>query len=120
MKNAISNITKNCMGTVSFDGLFGTQRKAQDFIVYPLNTSSRLIRIQSDKRAGFIDIEDGRVSLSNHPQMASKSDVICTLTAETLLMLKAAVFGTASGKAGTNGVVYCDNSAAIDVFGTQQ
>ena len=31
----ISNIHKNCMGTVSFDAKFAGMRKPQDFIVYP-------------------------------------------------------------------------------------
>jgi hypothetical protein len=39
------------------------------------------------------------------------------LTAEELFELKANIMATASGKAGTNGIVYCDNSGAVDVFG---
>lgn len=40
-----------------------------------------------------------------------------SLSAEQLLSLRAGIFATASGKAGSNGIVYCDNKAALEVFG---
>lgn len=116
----ISNIHTNIMGTVSFDGKFQGMRKPQDFIVYPMQNEgqSNAARIQSDNRAGFIRLEDGAVFIAtgqyNFGQ--AKAQINSTLTAEELFNFKAAIFATASGKAGTNGVVYCDNSAAIDVF----
>lgn len=38
------------------------------------------------------------------------------LSAEDLLMLKAHIFSSANGKAGTNKIVYTDNSGALAVF----
>jgi hypothetical protein len=42
------------MGTLSFDGQFGKMRKAEDWIVYPMQDSTETIRIQngSNQRAG--------------------------------------------------------------------
>lgn len=116
----ISNIRKNIMGTVSFAGLFKGMRKAQDFIVYPMDRQgqSNAAEIQSKNRAGYIRLEDGAVFIATgkYNFAQSKVEINSVLTAEDLFKLKAAIFATASGKAGTNGVVYCDNSAAIDVF----
>lgn len=114
----ITNIRKNCVGTVSFDGLFSGQRKAQKFTVYPINdiTQANMCQIQSDKRAGYINLQDGRVSLSKNQYVFAKNNVVCTLPGEDLMMLKSAILATASGKAGTNGLVYCDNSGALEVF----
>lgn len=112
----ITNITKNCVGTVSFNGLFAGQRKAQDFIVYPITEDSNVCRIQSGKRAGFIDLQSGCVSLSSNQYIFASKNVVNTLSGEDLLMLKAAIFSTASGKAGNNGIVYCDNIGALNAF----
>lgn len=62
----ISNCTKNIMGTVSFDGKFAGMRKAQDFIVYPMQDSGEVITIQGDHRFGKIDLATGRGVLSAH------------------------------------------------------
>jgi hypothetical protein len=122
----ISGIRKNIMGTVSFDGKFPGMRKAQDFIVYPMKEWKEcVVTIQSDTRIGFIHLETGTVTLSRpKPGGAyfvhlNGAAVVGRLDAEQLLMLKAGVMGTASGKAGTNGIVYVDNSAALDVFQVQ-
>lgn len=121
----ISNFKKNCMGTVSFDAKFPGMGKAQDFIVYPLSgeADGTKLTIQSDTRIGEINLTSGWVTLSNahangayqHHLMLEGSKVE-KLNAEDLLMLKAHVMGTASEKAGTNGIVYCDNSKAAEVF----
>lgn len=112
------------MGTVNFDGKFGTMRKPQDFVVYPINSDGLLptVKIQSDTRIGWIVLRSGSVYLSpsvsigaynKHLQQAKLVD---HLDAEELFNFKARIMDTASGKAGTNGVVYTDNSGALEVF----
>lgn len=110
------------MGTVSFDGKFAGMRKSQDFIVYPLSEAKESLKIQSDTRIGTINLETGAVHMSPPKPGGAYFHDLCNaasvgvLTAEELFLLKANVFATASGQAGTNGVVYCDNSAALEVF----
>jgi len=119
----ISNIRKNRMGTVSFDGKFDGMRKAQDFIVYPMKEAQAVAQVQSDTRIGRVDLETGAVLMSPPRDGGSYSVHLALgklagkLTAEELLLLKAQIFATAHGMAGTNGIVYCDNSGAADVFG---
>lgn len=119
----LKNIRKNIMGTVSFDGLFPCMRKAQDFIVYPLKDETQHAKIQSDTRIGTIDLQSGAVTLSKpHASGAyfvhmGEAREVCKLSGEDLFSLKAQIFASASGKAGTNGVVYVDNAAALEVFG---
>lgn len=120
----ISNIKPSRMGTVSFDAKFTGMRKPQDFITYPISTGDQAtrIKVQSDTRIGFIDLNDGTVTMSasiqggayNHHLASVKP--IDKLTGEELLLLKAKILGTANGHAGTNGVVYVDNGGAMDVF----
>ena len=120
----LSNIRKNIMGTISFDGLFPGMRKAQDFIVYPFHAGNDTSRatIQSDTRIGWIDLQTGVVILSKpraggaYSVHLSSAPYNSTLWAEDLLMLKAQIAATASGKAGSNGIVYTDNSGAMEVF----
>jgi hypothetical protein len=122
----ISNIHKNRMGTISFDGLFPGMRKAQDFIVYPIKAGDdggRLL-IQSDTRIGHIYLDTGRVSMSKpHPGGAyfihlGECRTVGTLAQEDLFNLKAHVFSTAHGDAGRaeNRIIGCDNSGALEVF----
>lgn len=121
----IGNLGSNCMGTTSFDAKFPGMRKAQSFICYPItgdDEARRFITIQSDTRIGLIGLEEGTITITKsiksgayHPHLAIAENV-GTLPAEDLLMLKAHIFGSASSKAGTNGVVYTDNSGAIGVF----
>lgn len=119
----ISNIRKNIMGTCSFDGKFSGMRKAQDFIVYPIKSEddAKRVTIQSDTRIGWVNLESGQVMLSpakasgayfHHLALAQKAGI---LSGEQLLMLKAQILGTASGKAGSNGIVFADNSGALGV-----
>lgn len=121
----ITHFRKNCMGTVSFDAQFKGQRKPQDFVVYPLHSGNlaQQIKVQSDTRIGYISLLDGTVTMTRsipggayQPHLATATP-IDRLNAEELLNLKAAVFATASGKAGTTGVIHTDNSAALEVFG---
>jgi hypothetical protein len=97
-------------------------RKAQDFIVYPMKEATTRATIQSDTRIGQIDLETGKVMLSParkggsyfvHLAFAAQAG---KLDAEQLLMFKAEIMGTASGMAGTNRIVYTDNSGALEVF----
>ena len=112
----ISNTRKNCMGTVSFDGKFNGMRKAQDFIVYPMKDATTQARIQSNKRSGYISLVSGAVTLYPKQYFNGALDVAGALTAEELLMLKASIMATAHGMAGNNGIVYTDNSGALEVF----
>lgn len=64
MNATISRAHKNIMGTVSFDGKFGSMRKAEDFIVYPMHDSGTEIRIQSSHRFGRIDLDTGKGIIS--------------------------------------------------------
>jgi hypothetical protein len=120
----ITNFKRNCMGTTDFDGKFEGMRKAQDFIAYAIGSSDdkSSVKIQSDTRIGYICLKTGLVMLSppfpggayqQHTRLAKPSG---TLTGEDLTILKAHVLASASGKAGTNGVMYVDNSGALDVF----
>ncbi len=117
----ISNIRKNCMGSVSFDAVFPGMRKPQDFIVYPIKAddSPAAIRIQSGKRSGFVSMVSGAVSLYPGQYFNGPIKQVVALNAEQLLLLKSAVMASASGQAGKaeNGVIQCDNSGALGVFG---
>lgn len=116
----ITNIHRNIMGTISFDAKFAGMRKPQDFIVYPLHKESTEIQIQSDKRFAVIDLHTGKGFITNkgnnslHFLVHGKQAI--ELDAEQLLLLKTHIFASASGKAGTNGVIYTDNSGALGVF----
>jgi hypothetical protein len=119
----IANIKRNRLGTASFDGQFKGMRKPQDFIVYPITSNSDYIKIQSDTRIGTVNLDTGFVQLAG--PIASGADFrhisnrkYCgTLTGEELLTLKAHIASTSSAKAGSNGVIFTDNSGAISVLG---
>lgn len=116
----LSNFRKNSMGTVSFDGQFEGMRKPQDFDVYPLNGDSdpEKLVIQSDTRYGWLFLEDGKVFMS--PSVSSgayrqhlvKGKYLTPISAAELKSLKEHVAATASARAGTNGMISCDNSQA--------
>ena len=120
----ITNMHRNIMGTISFDAKFPTMRKTQEFIVYNRQAGDTgPIQIQSDTRIGRINLDTGKVTMSKPHALGAynhhlgEAQEIATLDAETLLMLKAKITGTASEKAGTNGIVFCDNSGAANVMG---
>ena len=104
----ISNIRKNIMGTISFDGLFTGMRKPQDFIVYPMHAGNNTAqaRIQSDKRSGFISLVSGAVTLYPQKYFMGALAQVGALTQEELFMFKAHIAATASG----------NNSGALEVF----
>lgn len=75
--------------------------------------------VQSDTRIGTINLDDGLVRVAGpykggayfvHMAFAKAVD---RLPAEDLLLLRANLTATASEKAGTNGLVFCDNSGAF-------
>ena len=122
----ISDFHKNCLGTLTFSGKFPGMRKAQEFDVYPMKEGEYLITIQSDTRIGTIDIVSGKVCMSPprqggtyfaHLALARK---VCDLDSASLLILRAQLTATASGMAGTNGIVFCDNSGALGAMGDLQ
>lgn len=122
----IANIRKNIMGTVSFMGKFPGMRKAQDFIVYPMNKPQAYIQIQADTRIARVDLESGAVLLSppvaggyTNASHLAKGKIVGNIPAEQMLIIKAQIFATASGHAGSAGV-YSDNSGALEVFGQVQ
>ena len=120
----ITNYSKNCLGTVDFDGLFPGMRKASSFTCYPMSKAERNVVIQSDNRIGTINLDTGVVTMSKPRKGAAFIDmvfasVIGMLPAADLLLLKSHIMGTASGMAGTNGIVFTDNSGALEVFNVQ-
>jgi len=125
MTTTITNIHRNRMGTISFDGKFQGMRKAQDFIVYPMHegNEAKTARVQSDTRIGLIDLASGLVRMSPSIKSGAYNVHLSTaamlaekVNAEDLFILKAQIFDSASAKAGTNGIVHTDNSAALNVF----
>ena len=112
----LSNFRKNIMGTVSFDGQFPGMRKAQEFIVYPMTGSETHIRAQSNKKMMRISLRDGAVLAYPGKYSLGRPTTIHALCAADLLLLKSNIMSTADGKAGTNGVMWCDNSGALEVF----
>lgn len=119
----LTNFRKNCMGTICFDAKFDGMRKPQDFDVYPLKAGDdpTRLRIQSDTRFGYIYLGDGRVFMSpSKPGGANSSHLaegkyLTPLAHEDLEALKAHVLLSASSKAGSNGIISCDNSGALDI-----
>jgi len=125
MKTAkIDNVRKNVMGTTSFDMKAGRMRKAQDFIVYPIEkgSSAKIIKIQSDRYWAEINLDSGEGELSkgrnnanswsfSHDQAHGETTAfkITDLDAQALRMQ---IFTSTNKKAGNNGIVYTDNSGA--------
>jgi len=120
----ITNMHKNIMGTLSFDAKFKGMRKPQEFIVYPFHegNATDAAMIQSKTRIGKIHLDTGVVVMSKaHANGAyghhlAEATIIEKLDTETLFSFKAQIMATASGKAGSNGIVFTDNSAAMEVF----
>ena len=116
----IHNFKRNCLGTVDFDGQFQGMRKPQNFSVYPMHSGDPAsgIRAQSDKRMLRISLVSGAVCAYPGKYSAGPLTQIGALTADELLLLKGHIMSTAHGKAGSNGIMYTDNSAALEVFGS--
>jgi hypothetical protein len=124
MNTTITNCRRNIMGTVSFDGLFPGMRKAQDFIVYPMEDSGSEIRIQSDNRFGQINLGTGEAVLSANSGSAHagfmwlqlsilrKTAATFTLAEEDRQTLRQWVKSTGGVLVGSP-FIKCDNIGAI-------
>jgi hypothetical protein len=107
----ITNIKKNVMGTISFDMKTKDMRKAQDFIVYPMESASDKVAIQSDGRFGYILFNKNGILMSaknkvnaNSWSFQSGPKATYTLTSSQMNQLKSAIKGTAGDSVGTHGV----------------
>lgn len=119
----ITNCHKNIMGTVSFDGKFTGMRKAQDFIVYPMQDSGPLAKIQSNNRMGQVNLDSGELVLSpaatSHAgflwlqlSVARKTATTETIPTEELQVLRSFIKSTGGLLVGES-VVKCDNTGAM-------
>lgn len=123
MNTKITNCRKNTMGTASFDGLFPSMRKAEDFIVYPMQDSGTEIRIQSDHRYGRIDLDSGKGILSaRRAQYANgtwlllcqmhRTAVAFELSTEERETLRQWIKSTGGLLVGSS-ILKCDNTGAL-------
>jgi len=121
---------KNCLGTMSFTLKLGKMKKAEEFVVYPLqrNDDGGKVCLQSNHRWAELNTRNGELILSaRRAQYANSMWLLeCRLkgTAENdkatevqLNEMLSAIRGTASPKAGGNNILcmYCDNSNADKV-----
>ena len=121
---SVTRIRNNNMGTCSFDGKFKGMRQPVEFIIYPIQAgdSAEFLLIQSDTRIGRIGLTTGTVTLS--PPRAGGSygrhlvlaKLAGTLSAEELFTLKTHIAASASPHAGSNGIVFTDNSGAVNAL----
>ena len=112
----VSNIRKNIMGTTSFTAKIKGSRKDQDFIIYPMNSETEVISIQSDTRFGKVEIESGNVLLTKaHPNGANSwhmsTDTLVEDTIENFEELKDFIRKTVGSLVGDS-IVKSDNSFA--------
>jgi len=124
MDEKITKIEKNCMGTLSIDAKFKGMRKVQDFILYPIPEGATIekVKIQSDTRIGYINLENGIVSLcppissgayNPHLMFAKETDI---LSRSELAGFKFRLIQTADKTAGNNSLhVQTDNLGANQV-----
>ena len=119
----MGKLSTNCMGTTDVELKLANMRKFQSFIVYPLhgndNNPNQLITIQSNSRIGQLSLLDGKGEMSqSHSNgayfhnFALDKRVPFVLSPVDLAALKMYIFTTASKLAGTNGIVFTDNSGA--------
>lgn len=115
----IAQCRKNIMGTVSFMGKFNGMRKAQEFIVYPMQDSGPVIQIQSDTRIGRVNLDTGELAMSQpHPSgaygihLASDKLNRETLPAEELQTLRQWIKSTGGLLVGKS-IVKTDNTGAM-------
>ena len=115
------------MGTLSIDAKFKGMRKTQDFIIYPIGEGESVekVKIQSDTRIGYINLENGIVSLCKpvqsgayNPHLMFVKDVDI-LNKSELAGLKFRLIQTADKNAGDNFIhMTTDNLGAdqISIF----
>ncbi len=119
----ISNCHRNIMGTLSFDAKFSGMRKAQDFIVYPMQDSGETISIQSEHRFGKLDLATGKGIISaNRAQYANGMWLQLCLVHRTALAFELAtedretlrqwIKSTGGVEVGSS-FVKCDNTGAL-------
>lgn len=124
---SIDSIRKNCMGTISFNMMYKGMRKVDDFIVYPKSSddTDAIIRIQSGRRFGQLDLNTGKSiiavadnanSITLSMQIALKTAKCVMFTPEQCQQLKERILDTYSSKAGTNGIMYSDNTGVIGLI----
>jgi hypothetical protein len=118
----LSNIRKNCMGTISFDMMYKGMRKSDRFTVYPKskNDTDTTIIVQSGDRFGRVDLSSGKCvmavkrgfcnSIHLSMQIACKTAKAVLFSSEQCAELRTKILGTYSHHAGTNGMIYSDNS----------
>ena len=111
------------MGTVDVHLKAGNMRKPAGFTAYPRSANAAEgdpLKFQSDNRVALL-YPDGKLILSDavtvHPgfhilDMPWVKKFECQVSAEQMEAMRVAVKPTASPKAGTNGIVFCDNSNA--------
>lgn len=125
MKTEIKNIETSAMGTVKFDMKAKGHRGFQNFICYPINKSSKYIKIQSDKRMGVyypnkeeMHLSKSRAGGSYFHHLSLDTLTIVKLDSVENQELKMRIFTSASSEAGKkeNGFIHSDNSGAINVF----
>ena len=120
----ISGIHRNIMGTASFMGRFPGMRKAQDFIVYPIQDAmeeaKQFIKIQSETRIGRVNLFDGIGCISQSHQSGAYGVHLSTdkltwfvLSREDCMNLKGWIKSTGGTLVGNNGVMFCENTGAI-------
>ena len=123
MSTTITPTGKNMMGTIDLLLKAGNMRKAAGFVVYPRSSNAQEgdpLRLQSDNRVALL-FPDGKLILSDavatHPgfhilNIPWVKKFECRVDADQMAAVRAAVNPTASPKAGTNGLMYCDNTNA--------
>jgi hypothetical protein len=115
----IRNCRKGIMGTVCFDGQFPGMRKPQEFIVYPMQDSGTVITIQSDTRIAQLDLDTGKLLLSEsrpngayfvHLQIGKRT--VHALPAEDVQTLRGWIRATGGVEVGES-FVKSDNTGAL-------
>lgn len=123
----IISMKHNCMGTMTFTLRIGKMKKAEEFTTYPIQQGDDLTRIalQSDHRWAYL-YTNGIVEMSaRRAQYATSvwfslckqqgTTEVDRATEEQLIKMLATIRTTASGCAGNNGLIYCDNSQASNL-----
>ena len=118
----IKNIHTNIMGTCSFNLRASGMRKFQDFSVYPIDSDTEFVKIQSSTRIGKLYLETGEIHMSKSHQsgaffhhLSLDPITISQLTQLDLQALKLHIATTTGSKVGEAGIV-CNNSKAINIL----
>jgi hypothetical protein len=118
----VTGIRKNIMGTISIDMKIQGMRKPQDFIVYPLNSNSDRIMIQSSTRIALLSRDGKGLCSQSHPNGAYAPH----LSIDKLIPFEFSrndwrqiveYIGITEGDAVGSSIVKTDNSAAKSHFG---